>query len=398
VQKIVITGYGIKAPMIDNKHQFKEVIEKGICTHEILMGQGPKGSDIVCGVIHNEFELISGRNYKNHPRFSRLAVAAATDAIEQAGLHDLKGVRVAVIMGTSVGGIIDVEKGFELSNNQQYRNFPSLAAGLGNYHSASSAISAHFGINGISFTLSTGCTASTDAIIMGKLLLDSGQVDVCIVGGADAPICPFSIYSFSKLRALSTSGDINQAGVPFSENHEGFVMSEGAGVIILERESDALRRNASIWGVLENGYSNNDSVSIYQSDPSGESMINALKETVGSLLPTYVNSQALGLRANDRVDSIAHQKLFGHSVPITSIKGMIGHSLGAVGALQVISALVSMEYSFIPPTINTSGYGYEQLPIVFETQYCQVDRVAITSHGYGGNNSCVLLSQYSNLR
>jgi 3-oxoacyl-(acyl-carrier-protein) synthase len=396
VQKVVITGYGIKAPMIDNKNQFKEVLEKGICTHELLMGQGTNGSDLVCGIIHNEFEQIRGRDYKRYPRFSRLAVAAAADALEHAGLSDLSNVRAAVVIGTSVGGLIDIEKGSVFSNSEQFKKFPLLAAGSGNYHSASSAISAHFKTHGVSLTVSTGCTASTDAIIMGKLLLESGQADVCIVGGVDAPISPFSIYSFSKLKALSTSVNINEAGVPFSKKHEGFVMSEGAGVLILERECDALRRNASIMGVLENGFSNNDAVSIYQSDNTGESMFKALKETVGNVLPTYVNSQALGLRANDMIDSLVHEKLFGSSVPISSIKGMIGHSFGAIGVLQVISAALSFEYGFIPPTINTTGNGYEHLPIVFETQYCQVDNVAVTSHGYGGNNSCLLLSRYSN--
>ncbi|MFC4769559.1 beta-ketoacyl-[acyl-carrier-protein] synthase family protein [Effusibacillus consociatus] len=393
--KVVVTGYGIKAPGVRNKQEFKDVLEQGICTQEVLQGIGPNGSDLICGVIHDRFEKINGRNYKHHPRASRLAVAAADDAIEMAGLRDLRGRRVAILIGSSTSGLAEFEAAAALSTNDQFKKFPFWTAGLVNMHSVSSAVAGHLGIQAQVFTLSTGCTASSDALLLGKLLLESGQSDVCIAGGAEAPFSSVVLYSFAKLNSLPINQGIHQAGVPFSSATEGFVMSEGAAVLILEREADAISRDASIFGIVNRGSANNDGLSINRSDQTGNNMISALRDAVGSIVPTYVNSQALGLNENDTVESIAHRTLFGTSVPITSIKGMIGHAFGASGGMQIVSALLSMEYGFIPPTSKTSGEGYGDLPIVLQTRYCEVRHVAITTHGYGGNNACLLVSKYT---
>jgi 3-oxoacyl-(acyl-carrier-protein) synthase len=392
--RIVITGYGVKAPGVSNRDEFRKVLEKGICTQEVLQGIGPKNSSIVCGVIHENFEIISGKKYNRYPRVSQLAIAATVDAVEMAGLHNLNDCRIAVIIGTSTGGYREFESSITYTTNDTYENFPYWTAGLVNMHSVSSAVAAHLGIKPQAFTLSTGCTASTDAVLMGQLLLESNKADVCIVGGAETPLSRIVIYSLARLNLLPIDMDVNQSGVPFSSKHNGFVISEGAGVLILEREVDAVSRKAPILGVIHPVSTNNDGVSINGMDRTGKTMISALKNAIGDITPTYINSQALGLKDNDRIDSIAHQTLFGTSIPITSIKGMIGHAFGASGALQIISSLLSIEHGFIPPTIKSSGEGYSHLPIVFQTRYCEVSHVAITSHGYGGNNACVLLSKY----
>ncbi|WJH37439.1 hypothetical protein N6H14_22050 [Paenibacillus sp. CC-CFT747] len=302
--------------------------------------------------------------------------------------------RIAVVMGTSIGGLLEIERYAVLSNNRQYRKFPLSGAGAGNPQSLSTAVAYHIGAKGMVLTLATGCTAGMDAMLMAKMLLETNQADICIAGGSDAPLTTGCIYSFSKLGALSREKDVAEAGNPFSKETEGFVMAEGAGVLVLEREHDALRRGADIYGVIENMASKNDGESIFDSDRTGRTMTEVVQAAVGDKHPTYINSQALGLHVNDYSDYTAYMRTFGESIPITSIKGSIGHAFGASGNLQTIAALLSMEYNFIAPTIKSTGKGFEELPIAFEPHYTPVDRVAVTAHGYGGNNTCLLLGKY----
>jgi 3-oxoacyl-(acyl-carrier-protein) synthase len=391
MDKIVITGYGVKAPGVSNIDQFKDVLELGICTQEILHGRGHNGSNIVCGVVHEDLNMISGENYKRYPRAAQLGIAAAEEAYKMANLPNDDFARVAVIMGTSGGGILEVEKFSNHGNN--LKKVPIQYVPIGDPHTLSSGITKHLGINGQAYTLSTGCTASLDAMIMGKLFLEAGYADICIVGGSDALLGDWITYGFLKTGAITENTEIEETGVPFSTSHKGFVKSEGSAVVIMERKKDADSRGAKIWGQVSGGASNNEARSILMSDTTGTLMTAALKSAIGDRIPTYVNSQALGLKQNDMIESISHSNLFGPSVPITSIKGMTGHTFGSMGAIQVVSSLLSMEYGFIPPTIKTSGDGFKDLPIVTKTKYQTVDSVAITNHGVSGNNTCLLITK-----
>ncbi|MFB3162436.1 beta-ketoacyl synthase N-terminal-like domain-containing protein [Neobacillus sp. 179-J 1A1 HS] len=391
MDKIVITGFGVKAPGISNIDQYKYVLEQGICTQEILYGRGNNGSNIVCGVVHEELDTISGQNYKRYPRTARLGIAAAEEAYKMADLQNADFARVAVIMGTSGGGMLEAEK---FSNHgYNLKKVPIHYIPVGDPHTLSSGITKHLGINGQAYTISTGCTASLDAILMGKLFLEAGHADICIVGGSDALLGDWITYGFLKTGTIAENVEIEETGVPFSTSHKGFVKSEGSAVVIMERKKDAESRGAKIWGQVSGGASNNEALPILQSDASGRLMTAALKSAIGDSLPTYVNSQALGLVQNDMIEYITHSNLFGSTVPITSIKGMTGHMFGSMGAMQVISSLVSMEYGFIPPTIKTSGDGFNDLPIVFETKYQNVESVAITNHGVSGNNTCLFMTK-----
>ncbi|MDM5326290.1 beta-ketoacyl synthase N-terminal-like domain-containing protein [Neobacillus sp. CF12] len=393
MDKIVITGFGVKAPGVSNIDQFKEVLEHGICTQEILHGRGNNGSNIVCGVVHEDLDMISGQNYKRYPRAAKLGIAAAEEAYTMANLQNDEFTRVAVIMGTSGGGILEAEKFSNHGNN--LKKVPIHYIPVGDPHTISSGITKHLGINGQAYTISTGCTASLDALIMGKLFLEAGYADICIVGGSDALLGDWITYGFLKTGTIAENVEIEQTGVPFSTSHKGFVKSEGSAVVIMERKKDAESRGAKIWGQVDGSASNNEALPMLKSDTSGCLMTSALKDAIGDCIPTYVNSQALGLVQNDMIEYITHSNLFGSTVPITSIKGMTGHMFGAMGAVQVITSLLSMEYGFIPPTIKTSGDGFNDLPIVFETKYQNVESVAITNHGVSGNNTCLFMTKHN---
>ena len=235
MDNVVVTGYGIKAPNIDNKMQFKTVLEHGICTHRVIKSR-INDLDFVCGVIDNDFKVIRGKNLKRYPRMSRFAMAAADDAIEMAGFTDRGSLRIAVILGTSAAGIMEMEE--HSAGGAVYEKIPIHSVALANAHSLSSAVAHHLDIRGQVYTITTGCTWS-DTISMGKLLLESGMADVCVVGGSDAAITNWSMMGFLKIQGIAPDVDIYETGVPFSNAHQGFVLAEGAGIFILEREKEA---------------------------------------------------------------------------------------------------------------------------------------------------------------
>ncbi|KOS67793.1 hypothetical protein AEA09_03955 [Lysinibacillus contaminans] len=388
---IVITGYGIKAPGVLDEISFLNVLDKGICTQSILKNVDQPHTNMVAGLIDDNFLEINGVNYRRYPRSVRMAIAAAMDAAEMSKLNYFEPNRVAVIMGTSAGAILEIEQyaadGFDL------KKFPIHGVSIVDTHTLSGSVAEAIGLSGTAFTVTTGCTASLDAVLIGKQLLESGSVDACIVGGTDAPLGQWTINGFKKIRALSTETSIEKAGVPFSTKHRGFVLSEGAGVIVLERRQSAQAREQKIYGKIERVVSRNEGQKLLSSDITGRHMLEVFQETVGNTIPSYVNSQALGLEINDQIERFILKETFGFDVPITSIKGMIGHTFGAMGAMQIISSLLSMEYGFIPPTIKTSGDGFEEVPIVYETRHQTVESVCITTHGGSGNNACLLLTR-----
>ncbi|MDN4491957.1 beta-ketoacyl synthase N-terminal-like domain-containing protein [Ureibacillus aquaedulcis] len=389
---IVITGYGIKAPGIVDKLSFLNVLKNGICTQSLLNISNQTQTNIVAGLIEDNFLMIKGQNYKRLSRSGRMAIAAALDAAEMANLGYFKPQRVAVIIGTSAGAILEIEQ--YSPDFHDIKTTPIQGVSYADTHTLSGSVAEAIGSCGPAFTLSTGCTASLDAVSMGKLLLESGTVDACIVGGTDAPLGQWTINGFKKLRALSTETSIENAGVPFSKTHRGFVLSEGAGVIVLECRQTAQARSQRIYGKIERVVSRNEGQKVLSSDTTGKHMLEVFQDALLDTRPSYVNSQALGLDANDQVERFILKETFGSDVPITSIKGMTGHSFGSMGAIQIISSLISMEYGFIPPTIKTKGIGFEDLPIVLETRYQTVESVCITSHGSSGNNACLLLTHF----
>lgn len=387
---IVITGYGIKGPGVFDKDSFFRVLHKGICTQSILKNENQPHSSLVAGLIEDNFLKINGKNYKRHPRSVRMAIAATMDAIEMANLDYFKPHRIAVIIGTAAGAILELEQ--YSSHFFKAKTTPIQGVSYADFHTLSGSVAEAIGSCGPAYTLTTGCTASLDAVSIGKLLLENGSVDACIVGGTDAPLGQWTINGFKKMRSLSTETSIDQAGVPFSTDHRGFVLSEGAGIIVLERRQSAQDRNQRIYGKIERVISRNEGQFLLSSDITGRHMLEVFQDAIGETVPSYINSQALGIETNDQIERFILQETFGSKVPITSIKGMIGHTFGAMGAMQIISSLLSMEYGFIPPTIKTSGKGFEDVPIVYETRHQEVKSVCITNHGVSGNNACLLLT------
>ncbi|UKS30940.1 hypothetical protein LOZ80_19155 [Paenibacillus sp. HWE-109] len=392
--KTVITGFGLKLPKIQNVEQFEKVLRNGTNTQSIVTGIGPKKESMVCGIIEDELEEAKEKKLRGYPRAALLGIAATKEAVEQARIASPKA-RVAVIMGTSTASLPEVEQGSYLYRNNQYNKISAFNAGMTNIHSLSSGIANYFGMGdgNLVFTLTNGCASGSDAIFLGKTLLENGIVDICIVGAAETPICDSAIASFAKQRAIKFNANIGETGNPFSKNSNSFVISEGAAVIVLETEQHADQESKTKYGYITGAAANNDGVNIHQMDEDGERLYQTLDQAVGSKIISYTNSLALGLNLQDANEARNHLKKLGTPTPITSIKGMIGHAFAVSGVVQLISSLLSLRDQFIPATTNSDFIGYEHLNIVKETTFCDVQNIAITSHGYGGNNNTIVVSK-----
>ncbi|WP_299093244.1 beta-ketoacyl synthase N-terminal-like domain-containing protein [uncultured Metabacillus sp.] len=396
--KIVVTGYGVKAPKSTNIAQFIHHLKNGTCCLEAVTNLLPNGDTTIIGRIDRGLEEYeSDKRFKRLPRVTLLGMAAGMEAMKHAKLSSLSDQKVGLFVGVSVGAIGDKIYGESIMNisNDNLRKVPVTFSHFANYHSITSAIGHYLGIKGITKTITTGCTSSLEAIQDAIVYLQSGMIDAAVVGGADSVLNQIAAYGFAKTKSITINQGLDDGAVPFSEKSKGFAIAEGAGFLILEREEDALKRNARIIGEIEQVVSNNDGVFIYSIDETGSQMVQALKEVTKGRKPDYVNSQALGWRINDRIEEYASKELFNHRVPYTSIKSMIGNPYGATGVLQVISSLISITQGFIPPTIRTQKDGFEAMNIVTEPLYQEVHEVAITNHGHGGNNACAYVKRYN---
>ncbi|QDP39923.1 beta-ketoacyl synthase N-terminal-like domain-containing protein [Radiobacillus deserti] len=395
--KIVCTGYGVLAPNTINIDAYKKNLEQGNCALELEEGAGPKDESNIVGYIREgleEFEL--DKKEKRLPRVTKMGIKATKEAINSARI-DLEGKKVGLFFGVSLGATGEelYQDAIKQANEDNYRKVPLVFSHYANTHSISAAIAHSIGLKGMVKTITTGCTSSLEAVEEAMVYLKSGKIDVAIVGGSDTPICPPTTYAFSKTRVLPLNQGLEDGAVPFHSDSAGFAMAEAAGAVILEREEDAVHRSADIRGEIVDIVSNNDGIYIFSLDESGEQMLAALKEVTMNRTPDYINSQALGIQINDKIEEKCSKTLFDHKIPYTSIKSMYGNPFGAIGILQVISTLLSLEHGFIPPTIRTDKKGYESMNVVTQTVYQEVKEVAITNHGYGGNNACAYIKKYN---
>ncbi|MCR8847978.1 hypothetical protein NQ095_06125 [Rossellomorea sp. SC111] len=384
----VITGYGIIGPKFSSVSQFTEVLmDKKIVLDRFKV----KGKSMYMGKV--EDEDLTETCKRILPRGGRLpkAVQMVLYAAEEALLMSrfpVSDYRVGVVIGSSGGAISDTIKVSKGSTRSSVFSIGNM-----NSYSLVSSICAAFQVNGMSFSLANSCTSGLDAVQLGNLLIESNQVDMCIVGGSDSTLDDVIVDGFSRLKILFEGNVDKGPPGPFSTG-EGFAISEGAGVLILERRNIAEERGARVRGEVGLSYVSQDGLSPYQSDPGGRMLLKAVDHCLSQGLPSYINSQALGILQQDRLEADIYKERFAvHSIPITSIKGMTGHPMGASGIFQLISAVISLEKQFIPPTIGYNKEYFSDLSVVEDAQPHSIERVLITSQGYGGINSCMMIAK-----
>jgi 3-oxoacyl-[acyl-carrier-protein] synthase II len=374
--RVAITGIGVVSPFGVGRDCFWRHVRRGCSATRAIADFDT--SAYPCGVaapvppltIADAVavdERADGRERGGHAdprRYSKaslIAVIAASEAWRDAGLR-LNEPNAGVLVGSGAGGIDVAERQYSEFFNDGWKRVTPYAIPVSIVGMISSEISIALELHGISHVVSTGCTSSTDAISYAASLIRAGEAEIVLSGGADACVTPGMIFGFSKMRAVSTSYNdrAEQASRPFDKGRDGFVLGEGAWMVVLEREDRARARGARVYATVEGYGSTCDAYHRVQMDPDGEQIVRAMQlaiERSGRPLDEigYVNFHGTSTVLNDAVESRCVRRLFGalaDRVPGSSTKSMIGHPQGASGAAGIVTTALALHDGFLPPTIN----------------------------------------------
>ncbi|MGH7897184.1 MAG: beta-ketoacyl-[acyl-carrier-protein] synthase family protein [Candidatus Binatia bacterium] len=337
-------------------------------------------------------------------RCMQLGVAAARLAIDDARLP-LAGTdtsRVGVFFGTSVGTFSYAAENHAVFLEKGIRRVHPLFPAQSYPGVVATQIAIRFEVRGPAICVSTACTSATDAFGMAWLHIRAGLIDRAIVGGTDAPLTPLLFAAFDRLGVMSRHNESPaQASRPFASSRDGFVMSEGAGACVLESEESATDRDAPVRGELAGYAATSDAFHTFAPLPSGEEGVRAIRLALDAAEISadevdYVNAHAIGSRPNDAIELDITRTVFGEitpRVPMSSIKSMIGHSMGAAGALELIACVKAIESSTLPPTVNLEPadltQGFDLVPN--QARETRVRVVLSPTFGFGSRNGVLVL-------
>ncbi|MHB1518590.1 MAG: beta-ketoacyl-[acyl-carrier-protein] synthase family protein [Acidimicrobiales bacterium] len=339
---------------------------------------------------------LSTKEVRQVDRFAQFAVAVASMAVEDAGVVDVDPARAGVVIGTGVGGLGTLEGQILLHDAKGPRRVSPRLVTMMMANAAAATISIRLGWRGPSETVTTACAAGAHSIGHAAHLVATGRCDLVIGGAAEAGMTAVSIAAFMNMTALSSSGSSR----PFDRRRDGFVMTEGAGALVLEDWDRAEARGARIYGELAGSASTADAFHITAPAPGGtgaaDCMMLALQDAgIGAADIGHINAHGTSTPLNDQAEADAIGAVFGtETPPVTSNKGVIGHGLGACGAIEAVASVLTIEHALIPPT----GGLEQQDPDIHLDIVTGVARpwrpapILSNSFGFGGHNGCLVIS------
>ncbi len=336
----------------------------------------------------------SPKEARRADRVEQFALAAAAEALTQAGDVRVDPARFGVILGTGIGGLGTLEEQVQIRLEKGERRVSPFLVPMMMANASGAAISMRYKLQGPNETICTACAAATHALGYAARLIAMGRCDAIVSGGSEAAATPSSLAGFSNMTALSSVGSSR----PFDKDRDGFVMGEGAGIFVLEEWDHAVARGATILGEILGSASNADAHHITAPSPGGIGAIACMKMALddAELSPndvTYVNAHGTSTPRNDEAEAAAVRAVFGdHRPAVTSIKGVTGHALGAAGALEAASVLLSMQHRSIPPTAGTVELDDDMnIDVVIGSARAWTPAPAMSNNfGFGGHNGSII--------
>lgn len=399
---IVVTGMGIVSPIGTGVERFWKNAVGGVNgIASIQSFDAAKQRSRIAGEI-SDFDpatFLTAKQIEQTDRFTQLALHAANQAMTDAGsLESYEPRRLAVCLGSGMGGFSTFE--FSAARKLQNKSIPPFSVPRIMTNSAGAWIATQYGFKGMNLTCSTACSSGANAIGMALDLLRSGKADAVVTGGAEACVLPLTMSGFEALFALSTgfNNDPAHASRPFAKGRDGFVMGEGAGILILEREEAAQQRGAKIYAELAGYGCACDATHIVAPDMGGQVAAMQIALDDAGLTPDkidYINAHATSTPIGDVVETKAIKQLFGErarDIPISATKSMVGHSIGASAAIGSIAAIMTLQTGTIHPTINLLEADPEcDLDYTPNTAVQKnVRTVLCNAFGFGGNNASLV--------
>ena len=408
--KIVITGIGSLAPNGNNVNEFWGNIKEGVSGIAPITYFNTDDHKVkIAGELKNVSadQIIDPKEVRKLDPFSIYAILATHEAMEMSGLNNqsFEFDRAGVVIGTGVGGIQTLEEQHSNIENRGARRVspqfvPKMISNIAGGH-----LSLRWNLRGPNQTVTSACASATDAIGIAMRLISSGDADIMITGGTEASITPLTIAGFANMRALSQANSNPQkASRPFDLNRDGFVLSEGSGMLVLESEAHAKNRGAEILAELAGYGASDDAFHITQPSPGGMGAYKAMqKAIINSKLNIdqidYINAHGTSTPFNDKNESQAIQNLFkNHSknMKVSSTKSMTGHLLGAAGGIEAVSLVKSINEQIIPPTINyeTPDPDCSLDYVPNHSQDFKFECALSNTFGFGGHNAVICIKRY----
>lgn len=410
MKRVVITGLGAITPIGIGKENFWSSLIQGKSGIGYITRFDTTDYATKIGAEVKDFDptdYIDKKESKRMDRFTQFAVAATKLALEDGNI-DLEKEnlnKIGVVVGAGIGGMETLETEFNKMKDRGPSRVSPLFIPMMISNMAPGQISMAFGLKGSSMAITTACASGTHAIGEAFEMIKVGKMDMVVAGGTEAAITPISVAGFSSMKALSTENENpEKASRPFDKDRSGFVMGEGAGILILEELSHALSRGANIYGEIVGYGSTSDAFHITQPDPEAKGATRAMEmaleegetdyQEVG-----YINAHGTSTYFNDKLETLAIKSLFkeyAKDINISSTKSMTGHLLGAAGGIEAIATIMAIKEGIIPPTIN-----YENPDEECDLNYTpnkavkrDVKYALSNSLGFGGHNASVLFKKY----
>ena len=409
-RRVVVTGLGVVSAIGCAKDIFWGNLIKG------KSGIGPlthfdaaRYESRIAGEVKDftPHPFISPKDVRRMERFVQFGVTAAKNAIDDSGLDVLKEdpYRIGVLVGSGIGSLRIIEEQYKVILEKGPSRITPFLIPMLIVNMAAGYIAIMIGVKGPNLCTTTACASGSHAIGEAMRIIQYGDADAMIAGGTESCISALGIGGFCALKALSTRNDEpERASRPFDKDRDGFVMAEGCGIVILEELEHAKKRNAKIYGEIVGYGMTGDAYHMTAPDPEGEGaarcMVNALKDA--KLKPeeiSYINAHGTSTTLNDKIETLAIKKVFGShakKVPVSSTKSMLGHQLGAAGAVEFIICCLTIERSIIPPTINyeTPDPDCDLDYVPNKARQVKVNACLSNSLGFGGHNATLILRRF----
>ncbi|MBC63010.1 MAG: beta-ketoacyl-[acyl-carrier-protein] synthase II [Chloroflexi bacterium] len=408
-KKVMVTGLGLVTPIGNQVDITWNNLINGKSGIDYIKSFDPEGFETKIAAEVKEFnpsEILGRKESKRLDRFAQFACVASKEAVNHSGLdiQNEDATRIGVLIGSGVGGIITITDQHKVMLNRGPKRVSPFLVPMMLGDMASGQVSMMLGAKGPNFSTVSACATGADSIGEAYEMIRRGVIDVAIAGGTEAAVCPIGIAGFNSCMALSTKNDNpKSASRPFDKERDGFVLGEGAGIVILESEEHASKRNANVIAELLGYGASSDAHHVTQPHPEGEGASRAMQMALSASKTNineidYVNAHGTSTPLNDKFETISIKNTFGehaYKMPISSTKSMTGHLLGAAGAIESVISILVINNSVIPPTIN-----YENPDPDCDLNYVpnqsiesNISKVMTNSLGFGGHNSSLVFGK-----
>lgn len=409
-RRVVVTGVGMVTPVgLDTETSWEGLIAGRSGIGPITQFDDKEIPTQIAGEVKDfdPAKYIEPKEIKKMDRFIHLAIAASQLAMDSARLPITPGNadRVGVIAGAGIGGLPAIERAYEAYREKGYRRITPFFIPMSIINEMAGHISMRFGAKGPNVSVVTACATGTHSIGDAYKIIQRGDADAMFAGGAESCICPLGVGGFNAMKALSTrNSEPGRASRPFDAERDGFVIGEGAGIIVLEELESARTRGATILAEVIGYGLSGDAYHITSPAPNGEGAARCMNMAIkdAGISPAeigYINAHGTSTKYGDELETMAIKTVFGEyarKVPVSSTKSMIGHLLGAAGGVEAVISVLALVRGILPPTINLENPDPEcDLDYIPNTaRKTPVEIVMSNSFGFGGTNATLLFRKY----